>query len=285
MLINETEWPAMVAGRRLYGKCRIKSHGKSPLCERNPMSEQQPVSPGTTISSRESKPELIAPVWHTVELICILALIVAVELVVRLSPHHAGTVHAPRRPMSGLYISVILSEWFLVFGVWSGIRIHGNRLRDLIGGRWNTWRAVALDVVLALGFWVMMLSLVAGVSFATRSFLGGSDTHTRPRLLPQGLLETLLWVGLSLSAGFCEEFAFRGYFQKQFHAMTGSAVAAILMQALIFGLIHFYAGMFAAIGCAVLGVLYGFMAQRRKSLRPGMLAHVGFDLTHLTRFQ
>ena len=51
-----------------------------------------------------------------------------------------------------------------------------------------------------------------------------------------------VWVLLSISAGFCEEFVFRGYLQKQFFALTGSDAAAIAGQALIFGVAHGYQG-------------------------------------------
>jgi hypothetical protein len=33
-----------------------------------------------------------------------------------------------------LYLSVIAVEWFLVYGVWAGIRDRGLRPDDLVGG-------------------------------------------------------------------------------------------------------------------------------------------------------
>ena len=242
------------------------------------MIEQQRLSLETTMTSRAQKPELIASVAHTVRLICILAVCVGVELIARRLPHHAGSGTAARRLMAGFYISMILSEWALVFGVWRGIRKRGNCLQDLIGGRWNTWQKIAVDVVLSLGLGVVCLSLLMGLSFASRSFMGERQTHVANPMLPHGSLETLLWVGLSLTAGFCEELAFRGYFQKQFQAMTGSVAVALFAQALIFGLLHIYEGIFLAIMITGFGVLFGLMAHWRRSLRPGMLAHAGWDL-------
>lgn len=51
-----------------------------------------------------------------------------------------------------------------------------------------------------------------------------------------------LWIVMALSAGFCEELIFRGYLQRQISDLTDSAVAAVLLQALLFGLAHGYQG-------------------------------------------
>ena len=97
-------------------------------------------------------------------------------------------------------------------------------------------------------------------------------------LLTQSLIEILLWIALSVSAGICEEIVFRGYFQKQFHALTGSLVAAVLIQAVLFGAGHAYQGIKQVAVITVLGVLYGVLAAWRRTLRPGMLAHAWSDI-------
>jgi membrane protease YdiL (CAAX protease family) len=83
---------------------------------------------------------------------------------------------------------------------------------------------------------------------------------------------------VALSAGFCEELVFRGYFQRQFHALTGSLAAAVALQALVFGAGHFYEGGWAVAQITLYGVLFGLLAAWRKNLRPGMLAHAWSDI-------
>ncbi|MBZ5510084.1 MAG: CPBP family intramembrane metalloprotease [Acidobacteriia bacterium] len=78
---------------------------------------------------------------------------------------------------------------------------------------------------------------------------------------------------LSATAGFCEEIMFRGYLQKQFLAATRSTAAAIVLQAVIFGIAHAYQGGRRIILIAVYGALFGMLAAWRKSLRPGMIQH------------
>jgi membrane protease YdiL (CAAX protease family) len=81
-----------------------------------------------------------------------------------------------------------------------------------------------------------------------------------------------------LSAGFCEEVAFRGYLQRQMHAMTGSAALAVLIQAAVFAIGHAYEGAAAVARIAMYAVLFGAVAAWRRSLRPGILAHAWSDL-------
>jgi membrane protease YdiL (CAAX protease family) len=63
--------------------------------------------------------------------------------------------------------------------------------------------------------------------------------------------------GTSITAGVCEEMVFRGCVQRQLHALSGSVVAAVLGQGLVFGLFHSYQGWTNVIVISVLGVLYG----------------------------
>ena len=71
-----------------------------------------------------------------------------------------------------------------------------------------------------IGVWILWLGTQTGVSRMVPS-----HTKSVSALLIQNPLKVVLWMATSLSAGFSEEVAFRGYFQKQFEAMTGSSVA------------------------------------------------------------
>jgi uncharacterized protein len=84
----------------------------------------------------------------------------------------------------------------------------------------------------------------------------------------------MAWIPVALSAGFCEELAFRGYLQKQFQAITGSDGWAILIQAVVFGIGHLYEG----VGPVARITLFGLLAIWQKSLRPGMIAHAWSDI-------
>jgi uncharacterized protein len=169
------------------------------------------------------------------------------------------------------YISALVFEWLLVLYVRMGVHKRGVRLRDLVGGRWATPKAVILDIALAAGLWAVWTGLMS------RLLLGGG-TNTAQGLLPQGILQSIMWMPVALSAGFCEELAFRGYLQKQFQAITGSVGWAILIQAILFGIGHLYEGVAPVARIMLFGGLFGLFAVWRKSLRPGMIAHAWTDI-------
>jgi membrane protease YdiL (CAAX protease family) len=172
------------------------------------------------------------------------------------------------QPTMQIYASALLLEWAAVFYVWKGTRCNDVRLVDLIGGRWQRPLDFITDVLLAVALW--------GIWIGIESIL--PDAGTVSALLPRSRMELLVWMAVSLSAGFCEELVFRGYFQRQFQALTGSLAAGIALQAVLFGIGHSYEGAWAVAKITVYGVLFGVLASSRKSLRPGMLAHAWSDI-------
>ncbi len=129
-------------------------------------------------------------------------------------------------------------------------------------------------MLIALPFWAVW----EGAAYGVHWLLGPSSAKSVNALLPQNGLEILLWILTSITAGICEELAFRGYVQQQFRVLTGSVAIAVLAQGVLFGLFHFYQGWKNVIVICVLGVLYGLLAAWRGSLRANVLAHAWSDV-------
>jgi membrane protease YdiL (CAAX protease family) len=222
-----------------------------------------------------SSPKLVAPRLHT-------ALLVAAFLGIAVSgaffQRHARSMPGALQQhphVVGLYLSLIAMEWGLFYFVWkAGLRRTGTKVREIIGGRWASAKDVFLDVGLAIGSWAIWKLVEMGWD----RWLGPSHAASIQTFLPQRVLEILLWIGVSISAGFCEEFVFRGYFQKQFEALTHARWIALSLQAVLFGIAHGYQGIEACAQIATFGALYGLLALWRKSLRPGIIAHAGSDI-------
>jgi len=223
------------------------------------------------LDSRPTSRQLIAPAWHTVVFI---AIFVGISVVGGFFQHavkqHPQTIAPSGSAVSG-YLSVVVFEWLLVLYVRMGVHKRGVRVRDLIGGRWATPQAVIRDIALGAGLWAVWMGLM-------NAHVLGGGTNAAQGLLPQGGLESLAWIPVALSAGFCEELAFRGYLQKQFQAITGSAAWAVLIQAVVFGIGHLYEGVGPVVRIMGFGILFGILALWRKSLRPGMIAHAWSDI-------
>jgi membrane protease YdiL (CAAX protease family) len=173
-----------------------------------------------------------------------------------------------------IYLTVGLMDWALFYFCWAAVHSSGGNLWMLSGGRWNSWKEVAVDMGIALPFWIAWEGAANGMHW----LLGASSAKTVDSLLPQSLLEIAVWIGVSITAGICEELAFRGFLQRQLHALSGNVVVAILGQALIFGLFHAYQGWKNVVVITVLGILFGVLAAWRGNLRANIVVHAWGDV-------
>ena len=213
---------------------------------------------------------LLAPLWHTALLIFILLAIAAYGAIT--GPNAPAVRTASAVP---LYVGLLLAQWGLWRFATAPIRKRtGRSWRELLGERWSGPKDVLRDVLIALVVWAVW-TFAEG---ALMSRLGGDTAKSVQALLPRTPPEIALWVVLSLTAGFCEETVFRGYLQKQFEGISGSARIGVALQAVIFGLSHGYQGLRNVILITVFGALFGALALWRKSLKPGMILHAWTDL-------
>lgn len=229
--------------------------------------------------------ELVAAPWHTIVFVGIYAA-VATGAILRRYLHAQSARRgvladglAAYHSVIPLYIFGVCFEWFWVLYVWLGIRRRGGNLRDLVGGSWSSVRRILIDACLGFGVWLVYLVIyVIPVGMILERL--GMRTRVANPLLPRHFTaaDAILFLLLAVSAGFCEEIVFRGYLQKQFMALTGSTVAAVLLQAIVFSSGHIYEGVRGVLSAGFLGVLWGLVAWWRKSLRPGMVCHAWSDV-------
>jgi membrane protease YdiL (CAAX protease family) len=143
-----------------------------------------------------------------------------------LSQHNttAGSGGAPAGQLGNhsiaihVYLAATLMDSALLYYCWCGVRRRGGNLDTLSGGRWRSWKDVLSDVAIALPFWAAWEAVAYGV----QRLLGPSSAKSVDSLLPKTLTEILVWIAVCITAGVCEELAFRGYLQRQFHALGGN---------------------------------------------------------------
>ena len=214
----------------------------------------------------------VAPWFHTIILAFVfLGLAAAGAIFQRRASAHplsAGSSHIV------LYLSLIAMEYGLFRYVNAGLARRGVTMNSLIGGLWNSLREVLRDAGLALGIWAIWV----GVEKLWGHIFDISHAVSIQAFLPRKPLEIALWIAVSISAGISEEIAFRGYFQRQFGALTGSKWVAVCLQAVLFGVGHGYQGVQAMAKIALFGALFGALAIWRGSLRPGIMAHALGDI-------
>jgi uncharacterized protein len=232
----------------------------------------------STASSANPKPKMIAASWHLAGFLVIVAWITvsgyrAQQSGISGSATPAGQLGSHSEAYR-FYLTSIGMDWLFFYYCWVGVHWKGGNLSTLTGGRWPTWKQLAIDIAVAIPFWVIWEATAYGVLY----LLGPNQARSASDLLPKSAPEVLVWILVCITAGFTEEIQTRGYLQQQLHAITGSIVAAVILQGVVFGVQHSYQGWKHIIVITALGILYGALAAWRKNLRANMIAHAWSDV-------
>jgi membrane protease YdiL (CAAX protease family) len=190
-----------------------------------------------------------------------------------------GKIHADRLSAAAnpnrvrFYVLTIVIEW-VVFGLVAvGVRHSGAPLRIILGDQWRSVRQVLRDTGIAVAFWMGS----TGILFFLGRLLRVPALSNLGFMFPQGSTELALWIGLSVTAGICEETIFRGYLQRQFIALTRNVPVGILLSAAAFGAVHAYQGFRRVVLIGIFGAMFGLLAHWRRNVRPGIIAHAWHD--------
>jgi membrane protease YdiL (CAAX protease family) len=235
----------------------------------------------------------VAPWWHTALLILgilAISIIGRTQLTANRSTPNRLLTYGTTASMEAIMLG------WVAFGLW----LRKVRFPSLFGTMTRGFRSFALDVGVALVFWIGAL-MILGTLGLVWTRIEAATTQTQvpgrarrliepspsqqqtlqglERLAPTNGMEIGCWALLCCFAGFVEEAVFRGYLQQQFIAWTqGRVVVGIAISALIFGAAHGYQGIRNMALLAVFGALFGVLAIVRRSLRAGIFAHSWHDL-------
>jgi hypothetical protein len=212
----------------------------------------------------------IAPWWHTALLVALLA---GGSLFSARQAHGTafGGHHVER------YGLAIFSELVLFLLAWWGLRMRGVAIAEVLRFQ-SGWRAWAEDLVAAAVFWLTAATILLVIGLLLRVAHLATPQKAIMALAPRSGLEVVLWIALSITAGFCEEFVFRGYFLRQFSSLGAGAGLGVLASSLLFGVSHGYEGAAGMIAITAYGALFCVLVFMRRSLRPGMMAHAWHDI-------
>lgn len=174
---------------------------------------------------------------------------------------------------AGQDVGVLIAEW-LAFAVIAAIVVFWERLPlfasvGLRRPRWADFGAmllafVALFILLALIGVLARASGASGVSFA------GSADMKAIFAIPFALR-----LGVVLTAGFCEEFFFRGYAIERLTALTGKTWIGVVAAIVLFTLGHVarYGFTLGLLGVAVIATALSVLYAVRRNLWPCIAMH------------
>lgn len=184
----------------------------------------------------------------------------------------------PVRARKRLWVEAIGYSWALV-AIGSALWIANDRPWVLLGfslpDGWRLWVAVGL-VLLLVAYYVQAAAAVArdaGSRASVQQQFSGKLADVMPRTRSE-----LYWFGgVALTAGFCEEFLFRGYFIWTLAPWLGWWGAAAL-SVLAFACGHAYQGWSGVLRTGVVGMFFTLVVAIFESLWPAIALHALVDL-------
>jgi membrane protease YdiL (CAAX protease family) len=136
-------------------------------------------------------------------------------------------------------------------------------------------RAVPPGIFVA---WVVFIIGCAGLLAVAAHFAGQTESPILLHLLPVTRREQVFYVGLSITAGICEELVFRGFLMAALLPLVGSTILALVISSFLFGLLHAYQQPAGVARAALLGAALGAPYILAGTIFPSMVAHTLIDL-------
>jgi membrane protease YdiL (CAAX protease family) len=174
-----------------------------------------------------------------------------------------------------VYVPTIIIQW-LIFFLIILVLLKGQEKLSSIGWTFFNWQ----NFLIGLGFFGVANLFLLMVSQILNLFHLSVEKDIS-LLLPKSSTEKLVWVFMSISAGVCEETGFRGYVLTKLNSFTKNWLATVIISSVFFGLGHFYQGWGGVILTGIYGALFCFLFIWRKSLVPGIFAHILQDISAL----
>lgn len=166
--------------------------------------------------------------------------------------------------------SVALLHWVSVVLVVVFLKRTGGRLKD-IGLDLSAGKLVAMVAIpVAIGVTLALLR---------ESWPASEEPPSARRMLfPLTLGERMFWVFMSFTAGFCEEFVYRGFGIRTLQGRGMRTWLAVLLATLAFVFVHGLAGLFLFPVYFIAGLLFAALFLWRRSLVPGICLHALVDV-------
>jgi uncharacterized protein len=172
-------------------------------------------------------------------------------------------------PRREAYISSIASLWILALATAGIAALSGYGAGDLGFVMPGVGRTATTAIALT----------AAGVAvlFAFR-FAGVREPPLMRELMPVTRHERALFVGVSITAGICEEIVFRGFLIYVLATATGSLTIAVVLSSVVFGVAHAYQQPAGAVRATILGAILALPLLLDGSIIPAIIAHAAIDI-------
>ena len=181
------------------------------------------------------------------------------------------------RERIGLYLTAMATQWIITAVVaWRGFS-RGFDFPAL------GIRAQSQPEVLLVG--VVGAALIGVAHWFNLRRVGRSSNPAAVRIkelaakiFPRSRGETVIFCGLAVTAGICEEFLYRGFVFAAFRQVHFPVWAILALSSVLFGLAHAYQGRAGMLGTLILGTVFGCVRILYDSLVPVVFWHTAIDI-------
>jgi membrane protease YdiL (CAAX protease family) len=172
-----------------------------------------------------------------------------------------------------LFTSIIILHWASVALAFWFLRQAGGRLAD-IGCDFTAASFVAfVGIVVTVG---------AGLTYLRNTWPATEQPREIWQLVyPWTTPQRMLAIGVYLSAGFCEEFVYRGWAIRVLQAKGFRTWQAVALATVSFVFIHGVAALVLFPVLIIAGILYSLLFLWTRRLSPGIYLHALFDMMSL----
>ena len=174
-------------------------------------------------------------------------------------------------------VATVLIQWMLFLLIY----ISTWRENTLLAGL-GFKRLRLVDWAWAVSFLAAAMLILSGLAWFLAQ-IGLPMSGEISNLIPQDFWGRVLWVGVSITAGVCEETAFRGYLMTRLRLVSKakSWIIVAIVSSIIFGACHAYQGWPGFIVITVYGAMFAALYIRTGTIWPGIIAHTFQDVLAL----
>ncbi len=183
----------------------------------------------------------------------------------------------PLRARPRVYRLTIVAQWLLVaagIALWVPAARPWSSLGLQAPTGWTLWLSAGASLALAAAYVRQAIKVARNprAKLALRKALGSLE-----EILPHSDAEFAWFLIVSITAGFCEEFLFRGYFIWTMAPRLGWWGAAALSVA-VFGCLHAYQGPKGIVRTGLVGAVLTLVVASTDSLLPAVALHTVVDI-------
>lgn len=168
-----------------------------------------------------------------------------------------------------LLVATIVVQWLIFLMLFVAVYFEKTGLAGL-----GFKRIRSKDLLWAVTFLIVANLILSGLAWLLAQ-VGLPMPGEIAMLIPKDPAGRIVWVFLSITAGVCEETAFRGYLMTRLRLVGGMPnwILPSILSAVAFGACHAYQGIPGFIIITTYGLMFSFLYVRTGSIWPGIIAH------------